>query len=267
MGWNIEAGLKNRLLSGQTCLGTWVTLNDLVTTRLMARVGFDWILIDTEHAPMTIESLEHMLFMFDRSETAPIVRLADSNPTNIKQALDVGAAGVMVPMVRDADDVRRVVDASRYPPLGRRGFPPRSASDFFRHLEEYVATANERLTVIVQIECPEAIENLDSILEVEGLDAVFIGPFDLSKSLGISAEERESKLTPIIEKIIGKAKSAGVPVGMDMWSEEVIEQWLKKGIQFCTMGVDWSFLEQGAQRTLAICKEKLSMLDESAPGS
>ena len=248
--------LKTKIRNGQMCLGGWVSLNDTVTMRLMGRVGFDWLLIDMEHSPITIESLEHMLFMLEGSETVPIVRVPDGQATHIKQALDVGAGGIMVPLLQSADEVQAVVQASRYPPVGRRGYGPRAASDFYRNLDDYSANANERIMVIVQIECREAVENLDSIVHVDGLDAVFIGPSDLAKSLGIAPADREKKLFPVIDEIIQKAQAADIPVGIDTWSEE-IARWSGKGIQFCTVAVDWILMEEAAEQALATCRNML----------
>ena len=250
------SALKQKLRGGRPVLGAWLTVVDPLAANVMARLGFDFLLIDLEHAPITIETLQTMLLMFDGTQTAPIVRVPANDPVWIKHALDLGAEGILVPLIRTASETASAVAAARYPPDGIRGFGPRAASGFYRDVVSYKATANERIAVIAQIEHVDAVENLLEILSTVGLDAVFIGPGDLSSSMGIFAEWQNPRLISTIEEIIEKARSAGMPIGMavDSTAEDALRR-IAQGISFVTLGVDWAWMREGAASFLAAVRD------------
>ena len=160
--------LKRRLREGATALGAWLSITDPVVAEIMAGAGFDYILIDTEHAPWSLESLQTALLAFRGVPTVPIVRVPWNDQVHVKQALDVGADGVLAPMVRSAAEARALVAAAKYPPDGIRGFGPRRASDYGRNIDAYVAGANAATIVIPQIEDVGAAEAVEEILDVSG---------------------------------------------------------------------------------------------------
>lgn len=251
--------LKKKLRSGQPVLGAWLSITDPLASEVMSRVGFDFLLIDTEHAPVNRETLQTMLLMFNGSETTPIVRVPWNDQVWIKWALDVGAEGVLVPLIRTAEDARQAVAACKYPLEGVRGFGPRAASNFYRDVDEYLQEAEDRIVVIVQIEHIDAVRNLDEILKVPGVDCVFIGPADLSGSLGVLCQWEHPRLLQAIDTVIAKAHAAGVPVGMavDDPVPEVL-RWLRKGVQLVTLGLDWIWMREAAAESLTGVRNGLS---------
>ena len=176
--------LKRRLRAGDVTIGAWISFAESAVAEIMAGSGFDWILIDTEHAPFSPEGLQTVLTAFNGQECVPIVRAPWNNPAVIKQALDLGASGVLVPMVNTPDEARAAVAACRYPPEGIRGFSPRRASDYYRRVAEYVASANDTVIIALQIEHIEAVKSIADIAAVPGIDVICLGPNDLSGSMG-----------------------------------------------------------------------------------
>lgn len=238
---------KTKLKSGRICLGAWVTLSDPLVPEVMSYLGFDWLLIDTEHAPIPLDTLQTMILMMQRGGTPSIVRVPWNDLVMIKQALDVGAEGILVPMIRSADEARRAVEAAKYPPLGVRGFGPRAAADFGRRMTEYASEANDRTVVILQIEHIDAVNDLENILRVPGVDGLFIGPADLSYSMGIPLQWEHPDLIAAIKLVAQKARVAAVPIGgaVDDTLEETL-RWIDWGMQFVTLGVDWQFMRGAA---------------------
>ena len=251
--------LKKKLRSGRPVLGAWLQITDPIVSEIMSRVGFDFLLIDTEHAPIDRETLQTMLLMFNGSETTPIVRVPWNDPAWIKMALDAGAEGVLIPLIKTTEDVGQAVAACKYPLEGSRGFGPRAAANFGRDAAQYQQEANERIVVIVQIEHIDAVKNLDEILKVPGVDCVLIGPADLSGSMGILCQWEHPDLLQAIETVIAKARAGGVPVAMavDDPVPEVL-RWMRKGIQVATLGVDWAWMRQIATESLAAVRAGLN---------
>src|ERR1043166_8081102 len=180
----MKGTLKQKLRRGEVSIGTWVSIGHPDVAEILAGVGFDWLLFDMEHGPMTNETVHRMMQAMGEGPTVPLVRVASNNANAIGQALDGGAHGVMIPLVNTTEDARRAVAACKYPPDGIRGMGPRRATGYGRRFHEYVRNANRDLLVVVQIETPEAVANIDSILSVDGIDVAAIGPGDLAQSMG-----------------------------------------------------------------------------------
>jgi 2-keto-3-deoxy-L-rhamnonate aldolase RhmA len=172
--------LKALWKTGQPSFGAWITLADPAVAAIMANAGFDWVYIDYEHNPFNPETLRNILLTLRDRGTVAIVRVRVVDEAIVKQVLDWGAEGILFPMIRTASDAQRAVAACRYPPAGVRGFNPREPSNFFKELDTYLATANDRILAILQVELAEAVTNLDEILRVPGIDGIMIGPADLS---------------------------------------------------------------------------------------
>jgi 2-dehydro-3-deoxyglucarate aldolase len=251
--------LKRKLKSGQICLGAWLNLTDPVAPEVMSHLGFDWLMVDTEHSPITLDTLQMMILMAQRGGTPVIVRVPWNDMVMIKQALDVGAEGILVPMVRSAAEAQRAVEYAKYPPQGVRGWAPRAASDFHRRMKEYTDEANDRTVVWVQIEHVDAVNDLDNILKIRGLDGVFVGPADLSFSMGIPMQWEHPDLLAAVQLVARKAREAGVPVGgaVDDTVEETM-RWIGWGFQFVTLGLDWGFMRDAATKMLASVQQRLS---------
>ncbi|MEQ8966808.1 MAG: aldolase/citrate lyase family protein [Azospirillaceae bacterium] len=204
--------LKRRINSGQEVYGSWLTFTDPAVAEIAAGTGFDFVVIDGEHGGLGLETQQRLMTALNGSSTVPLVRLAANDPVWAKQALDGGAEGVVVPDVRSAQAAAAVVAACRYPPDGVRGFGPRRAARYGRDGAAYVAAANEALMVVIQIEHREAVEALDAILDVPGIDALMIGPNDLSGSYGRLGQYDDPEVAEAIATILAKAKAAGRPV-------------------------------------------------------
>lgn len=205
------ARLKKRMHDGELSFGAWLTMPSVNVAEIMAGIGFDWIFIDTEHGPFDAGSLQVALAGFNGSPTVPIVRVAANDAVRIGQALDLGAEGIIIPQVEDAEAAYRAVAACRYPPRGGRSFGPRRASNYYRDIEAYVAAANDCLLTIVQIESLRGVREIDSILDVTGIDAVFVGPMDLSGSAGVLRQTDHPAVTDAIEQVLAKCRTKNMP--------------------------------------------------------
>jgi 2-keto-3-deoxy-L-rhamnonate aldolase RhmA len=251
-------GLKRRLREGGTALGAWLSIADPVVAEIMAGAGFDYILIDTEHAPWSLESLQVSLMAFRGAPTVPIVRVPWNDQVHVKQALDVGADGVLAPMVRGAAEARALIAAAKYPPDGVRGFGPRRASDYGRNLDAYVESANAATIVIPQIEDIGSAEAVEELLAVPGLDALCIGPNDLSGSAGVLRQHDHPVVRAAIDRILRAAKAQGIPVctGVTLTLERQRE-WIERGARLALLTSDVELLAGGAGAALAAARAAL----------
>ena len=236
-----------KLRHGHTCLGVGITFTDAtVTEALCDTVDFVWI--DMEHNALSLETVQAHIMATKGSDTTPLVRVRWNDPVLIKPVLDIGAAGIIVPMVRTADDVRRFVASCRYPPDGIRGFGPRRPANYGRlGGPEFCRAANESVITIAQIEQIEAVRNLDEILAVPGLTSIVIGAGDLSGSMGHMAETNHPDVLRAIDTIIAKARRAQVFVGIGSGDDpDDLIKWVNKGVQWLQMGNDYSLMLRAA---------------------
>ncbi|MHB9037427.1 MAG: HpcH/HpaI aldolase family protein [Armatimonadota bacterium] len=240
---------RDNLKSGQVCIGASITFTDpLVTDALADSVDFFWI--DLEHSLMSSEALAGHLLAARARCTPAIVRVTGSDTPFIKPVLDAGADGIIVPQIRSVDEVRRAVGDCRYPPEGNRGYGPRVPSNYGRDGgSDFIRRANENLFVSVQIETREALEALDEILAVPGLDSVVIGPWDLSSALGRLGDVEHPEVVSAIETIVRKARAAGLFVGAGMGADaDYALKMAKRGIQWLQVGGDCGYLINEADR-------------------
>ena len=249
--------LKRRLRDGATALGAWLSIADPAVAEIMAGAGFDYILIDTEHAPWSLESLQTALLAFRAVPTVPIVRVPWN--VHVKQALDVGAGGVLAPMVRSAAESRALVASAKYPPDGIRGFGPRRASDYGRNIDAYVTGANAATIVIPQIEDVGAAEAIDQILAVPGVDALCIGPNDLSGSAGVLRQHDHPVVRGAIDRILKAASARGIAVctGVTLPLEQQ-HDWIARGARLALLTSDVELLAGGAAAALAAARAALA---------
>ena len=205
--------LKEKLRKGENAVGTFVELGHPDVTNILSHAGLDWLLIDGEHSPMDYTIMEGLLQAMEGTDCTPIIRPQWNDPVVIKRILDLGAHGLVVPWVNTKEEAEALVRAVRYPPQGTRGWGPRRAA---RHDPDYRATANDEMWVCIQVETQESIDNLDEILSVEGIDACYIGPWDLSNNLGYGVPPDYSikAFTDAIEKVLKIATDHGKPAGM-----------------------------------------------------
>ena len=241
------ANLKKRMRAGEVSFGAWLTMPGLNIAEIMAGIGFDWVFIDAEHGPFDAGSLQISLAAFKGSPTVPIVRVAANDAVHIGQVLDMGAEGIIIPQVEDAVAARRAVAASLYPPEGSRSFGPRRASNYYRDIDAYVSAANHSLLTIVQIESLRGVEEIDSILEVPGLDAVFTGPMDLSGSAGALRNTSHPVVTAAIEAVLAKCRAKNMPACAGLSTPARARE---TGARLILVGDDAAILRMSALQTL-----------------
>jgi 2-keto-3-deoxy-L-rhamnonate aldolase RhmA len=231
------------LSAGKFCLGPAITLSDPAVTEALGR-GADFFWMDLEHSPMGLESLQAHLIAARAVGVPALVRVPASETWFIKRVIDTGAAGVIVPQVRSAEEVRTVVQACRYQPQGDRGYGPRRASNY-GHDTGYFECINQDLFVAVQIEHIEAVRALDDIVAVPGLDSIVLGPFDLSISMGLAGQVAHPEVLTAIGRVIAAAKARGLSIGMGgPASEDYALRAAAMGVQWLQSGGDLDYLTQ-----------------------
>jgi 2-keto-3-deoxy-L-rhamnonate aldolase RhmA len=248
--------LKQKLKADEISIGAWSTSYDTTIAVVMARIGFDWVIVDQEHAPSNIESLRHVLWMFRDSATLPFVRVQDNRPDLIKVALDQGAHGVLVPLARSAEEARQAVASCKYPPDGIRGWGPMVVTNYGVDSGEYYANSNRDVFVMVQVEHLGLLNELDDVVKVAGLDALFIGPSDLSLSLGCFQQWDHPDFRSAVARVVEKARANGIAVGIAVDSFGPLDaaaEWIERharGVQLLCTTEDADLLRIGGEAVL-----------------
>lgn len=241
-----ENALKKKLAAGEKAVGLWAGLGSEATLEMAAPLGFDWVLIDCEHGVASYEALPGLLRALGGSETTSVVRVpTKDDPGMFKRVLDMGVEGVMVPQVYSADDVRAVVNNCRYPPQGERGIAAGRGHKYGLDFLPTLQNANDEVMVIVQIETKEAIEAIDDILAVPGLDAVLIGPADLSAALGHTLQFDHPDVAAAFAKVAEAAAKAGKPAGFYCNTPQEAKKRFDEGFSFANICNDAGLLLQG----------------------
>jgi 2-keto-3-deoxy-L-rhamnonate aldolase RhmA len=214
---------------------------------MMSKMGFDWFIFDTEHSPLSIYQVQTLIQAVRGNETTPLVRVNWNDIVQIKRALDIGAYGVMVPWVNTKEEAEIAVKATRYAPKGLRGCGPRRASMFD---PDYLKTADEEILVVCQIETKKAVENIEEIASVEGVDVTYIGPADLSASYGHLGNMSHPEVQEAIDRVYDATRAAGKATGVHLASGKTIKERMEKGYDFITIGNDFSLLRRGVRELL-----------------
>jgi 2-keto-3-deoxy-L-rhamnonate aldolase RhmA len=246
----MKNSVKEKLQRGQAVIGTFVEIGHPDVSEWLSRQGFDFLLLDAEHGPLGFETLQSMMQSMNGSGCLPFVRPQWNDPVIIKRVLDMGAYGLIIPWVNSKKEAENAVKACKYPPLGIRGYGPRRAAFLD---PQYYSTANEEIMVAVQIETDTALKNLEEILSVPGIDACYVGPYDLSCNMGfgIPPKWEEPRYLAALDKILKVAAKHHLPAGFFATVENI--QWVvKKGFKFNTVGDADSFLVRGAQEALGL---------------
>ena len=241
-----ENWVKKALHAGEKTSGAWLSLTNHISAEIMAHAGFDWLLVDCEHGPTSIETLLIQLQAMSATQTIPFVRAPWNDIVAIKRILDVGAYGVMIPWVNNREQAEAAVKACKYPPQGLRGMAGPRATGYGRNIADYIKRANDEVLVIVQIETPEAVKNIREILSVDGIDVAFIGPTDLSALMNHPGDAAHPEVQAAIEQVEQAAKAANVPLGTISRSWEQAKTLYDRGYQFITLCSDASLIVQGS---------------------
>jgi 2-keto-3-deoxy-L-rhamnonate aldolase RhmA len=247
-------------------IGTWIMSASPLIAEAMGHAGFQWGVIDMEHTPLDLENLLHMLQAVAGTSLVPIVRVPWNDTVNIKRVLDTGATTLLVPFVQNAEEAQAAVSATRYPPQGRRGMAGMSRASRFGTTQDYLRCANEHMGVIVQLETPQAIEALESIASVSGVDALFIGPGDLSATMGLVGQVTHPDVLALTEQAVRRAKTLGMPIGTVGGTPEVVSQYLGMGFDFVAIASDLGLLMRSAQGALAALKGSESNVPKRPDG-
>jgi len=242
--------VKEKLKAGKPSIGTWITIGHPDVSEFLATLGFDWFVFDMEHSPISFETVQVLMQASSFSKTIPLVRVAWNDIVLIKRALDIGAYGVVIPWVNTREDAINAVRYCHYPPKGVRGCGPRRVKV---RDPEYFETVEDELLIVVQIETEEALKNIDDILTVDGIDACYIGPNDLSMNLGIFRQWDHPKFKRALEIVLDACKRYGVAPGMHC-SIDNINDALEMGFKFCAVDSDYKFLLRGAQEAISRIK-------------
>jgi 4-hydroxy-2-oxoheptanedioate aldolase len=257
---------KQALRDGQPQIGLWVGLADAYVAELLANAGFDWLLIDAEHAPNDPRSVLPQLQAIAPYPVHPVVRPVQGEVALVKQYLDIGAQTLLIPMVETAAQAARMVAATRYPPHGIRGVGSALArASRWNNVEGYLHACDAEMCVLVQVESVSALENLEAIAEVEGVDGVFFGPADLSASMGLLGNPGDQKVQRAVAAGIGLVRKVGKAAGILMADRKFARDYLAMGALFVAVGVDTSLLVRAAKDLAASFKGRAPG-EPSAPG-
>jgi 2-keto-3-deoxy-L-rhamnonate aldolase RhmA len=240
---------KQRIRSGPVALGTLVTVGAPAVVEALSMTGLDWLCIDLEHGSLGIETAEDLVRAV-RGDCYTLVRLPENSPLWIRKVLDIGCDGLIVPMVCSEAEARRAVEHSRYPPAGQRSVGVARAHGYGLEFADYVTNANERISLIVQIEHISAVRNLSSILDVPGIDAVLIGPYDLSGSMNLLGQVGHPAVQEAMEAVRAACSERGIPFGVFVLDRESIEAALATGVSFLAVGTDLSFMCSSARSAI-----------------
>ena len=251
--------VKRALKEGKVVIGTFVKMTDPSSVEIMGMAGFDFFVMDNEHVAMDKSTVTNMLRASDISGIVPLIRIRENTAVEIMQALDAGALGVQVPNVDTYEEAKLAVESSRYAPLGNRGFAPthRAAEYGFQNKLEYLKMANEEILTVIHCETATSLANLDEILTLEELDAVFIGPMDLSQSLGADVIGRDDhpKLQEAINQIIEKVIKSGKAVGTVAANPDAAKKLIEKGVRYILISADQGMISSAAKKIVGEMKK------------
>ncbi len=247
---------KAALRSGQRQIGLWSGLCSNITSEIIAGAGFDWIVIDTEHAPNEVPGLLSQLQAMSKGTAEPVVRCSWNDPVQIKRILDVGARSLLVPFVQNAEEARRAVAATRYPPRGIRGVSVAPRANLYGKVSDYHRAAHESTCVLVQVETRAALGEIEAIASVEGVDGIFIGPSDLAADFGHLANPCHPEVQIAIGDCCARIRAAGVAAGILTADRDQAARYLESGFTFVAVGSDVGILARGSEELVAQFKQR-----------
>lgn len=245
--------LKDRMKQRELTIGSWVTFSDSAVAEIMARAGFDWLTVDMEHSGLSTGQAQEIIRVIDLCGVPPLVRVIENNPDLIKRYMDMGAHGVIVPMVNSRQDAEKAVGSVKYPPVGTRGVGLARAQHYSMDLERYMKWNQEQSIVIAQVEHIRAVENLEAIMDVDGIDAMMIGPYDLSGSLGHPGEFDHPSVREALEHVYRVSKARGYLMGQHVVKPEsrLVLEAIERGIRLVGFSDDFLFLGESCRRLMA----------------
>jgi len=250
--------LKEKCKNCELTIGSWISLGHPGIAEIMAQAGFEWLTVDLEHSSITISQAEELIRVIDLSGCIPLARVGENDALIIKRVMDAGAHGVIVPMVNSREDAVKAVESVHYPPKGKRGVGLARAQKYGQGFEEYKKWLAKESIIVVQIEHIDAINNLEEILSVQGVDASIVGPFDLSASMGFPGEFDRTEVKEAIKRYHDVCKASKKPAGMHVIQPEaaLIKEKISEGFSFLAFSVDELYLGNKM-------REQLQQINES----
>ena len=248
----LNTSIREALLNREATLGTWIQLGHAGVAEVLSEAGFDWIAVDCEHTDIDFERFTDVARGMKGRTVTPMVRVGENDPLSIRRFLDAGAAGVIVPMVNTPDEARQAVRAAKFPPDGCRGFGFARMNDYGENFHEYAETANERIAVIVMAETKESVDNIGDIVAVDGVDGVFVGPYDMSGSYGVPGQTDHPDVKAGCRRVLEACRRSGIAAGIHLVkpTQESIDQAIADGFSLIALGVDTVFLGQASREVL-----------------
>ena len=258
-----SASLKNKLKKNELTIGSWITIGHPSIAEIMAKVGFDWLTVDMEHSDITLHQAQELIRVIDLCGVTALVRVGENSPNLIKRVMDAGAHGVIVPMVNTKEEAQKAVNAVKYPPYGTRGVGLARAQGYGLAFEPYLDWVRKESVVIVQIEHIQAVENLEEILWVEGVDAFLVGPYDLSGSMGRPGDLDHPEMISALKRIAEVSKRLKKTMGFHVVppkAETVVEK-IREGYRLIAYCVDFLFLIESCRNGLGTIREGLKKME------
>lgn len=251
--------LKNKLINNKLTIGSWITIGHPSVVDVMATAGFDWLVVDMEHTSIDLTTAHNLIATIQANGMKALVRVSKNEEVIIKRVLDMGADGIVVPMIKSKADALEAIDYAKYPPIGKRGVGLFRAQKYGMAFDEYKKWVNEELVIIAQIEHYEAVDNIEEIITTDGIDGVIIGPYDLSGSMGYPGEYNREDVKKSIAKVLKACKEKNVPSGFHVIesSPEKLQQRIDEGCTFLAYSVDFFFLGDSARNGMKKIKEGL----------
>lgn len=250
--------VKQAFAAGRPCIGSWIQTGNPVAAEILAAAGFDWIGIDCEHSSITVDGMSDLMRAIgDRA--VPLVRVQTNAPLDIRRALDMGAGGVIVPMIQSGAEARAAVAAAKYPPDGVRGFGYCRANEWGERFDDYAASANRDTAVIAMIETAAGVEHAEEIVSADGVDGVFIGPYDLSGSLGVTGQVGHPSVVAACERVAAVCRRYGKVAGQHIVRPDraQVDRALQSGFGLLALGADIVFLANGAFAARSLVDKKI----------
>lgn len=236
--------LKNKLVNNQLTVGSWITIGHQSVVEIMLTAGFDWLTLDLEHSVIELTTAQNLIAHIKHGGASALVRVSKNEEVIIKRIMDAGADGVIVPMINCADDAIQAVNFVKYPPLGKRGVGLARAQKYGTGFDEYKQWLHDESVVIAQIEHIQAVENIEAILDVPGIDGIMIGPYDLSGSMGFPGEYDRADVKAAILKVEEACKKKNKPLGFHVIQpdHQLMKEKINKGYRFLAFSLDFYFL-------------------------
>jgi len=251
--------LKQKLKNNELTIGSWIMMGSPMSVEVMALAGFEWLVIDLEHTSIDLSATENLIRAIQLKNIKALVRVSKNEEVVIKRILDMGADGIIVPMVCSKEDAIKAVDFAKYPPIGTRGVGLYRASGYGTAFEEYKKWVNDELVIIAQIEHIDGVNNVDEILDVEGIDGIIIGPYDLSGSLGFPGEFEREEVKKSVKKVLDRCKAKNIPSGFHVVDTNpyALKSKIDQGCTFLAYGIDYFFMRDAAIQGMKKLKEEL----------